>query len=47
MSFVGAAMVALGAESFGKVVVVAGILAGVIGVCYHFILMILWFTKDR
>jgi cell division protein FtsX len=47
MAFVGAAIVALGAESFGKVVVVIGILAGVMGLGYHFVLMILWFTKGR
>ena len=47
VAFAGAAIVALGSESFGKVVVVTGILAGVIGLGYHFILMIRWFTKGR
>lgn len=46
-AFIGAAIVAFGAEGIGKVVVVAGILLGVIGLGLHFILMMLWFIKDK
>lgn len=45
--FVGVAIVALGVESLGKIVVVTGILIGVIGLGCHLILMALWFTKGK
>jgi len=47
VAFGGAAIVALGAEGFGKVVVVAGILAGLVGLGYHFILMVIRFTQGK
>lgn len=47
LAFAGAAIVALGAEGIGKVLVVTGILGGVAGLAYHFVLMVLWFTKHR
>lgn len=47
LAFVGAAIVALGVDSFGKIVVVTGILVGAAGLGYHFILMILWLTKGK
>ncbi len=46
-AFVGAAVVAFGAEDFGKIVVVAGIFTGLVGLGYHFVLMVIWFSRKR
>jgi hypothetical protein len=46
-AFIGAAIVAMELEEFGKVVVVAGILTSLMGIGYHFILMVIWFTQGR
>lgn len=45
VAFSGAAIVALGAENIGRVAVIIGILGGLAGLVYHFVLMFLWFTK--
>jgi hypothetical protein len=46
-AFIGAAIVAFGAENFGKIVLLVGILTSLMGIGYHFILMVIWFTQGR
>jgi hypothetical protein len=46
-AFIGAAIVAMEVEEFGKVVVVAGILTSLVGLGCHFILMVIYFTQGR
>jgi hypothetical protein len=46
-AFVGAAVVAFGADDFGKIVVVVGIFTGLVGLGYHFILMVIWFAQGK
>lgn len=46
-TFIGMAIVALGLESLGKIIVVIGIIIGVIGMGYHFIMIAVWANKRK
>ena len=47
LAFAGGAIVALGAVGLGKIIVVLGILIGLVGLIYHFVLMVKWFSQRK
>jgi len=47
VAFLGGLIMVLGAQTIGKWLVISGIFGAALGIVYHFLLMLLWYIRDK